>query len=95
MRGKNSNRLARLDQQSFLIAELLQFANDGVKALPVARGLANASVDNKVRGPLGNLGVEVVHQTAEGGFLLPALATQRVAAGGADRRSHCRRHTLT
>ena len=53
------------------------------KAGPGAGGLAAAAVDDQVLGPLGDLGVEVVHEHAQGGLLEPALAGQLCAAGGA------------
>ena len=74
-----------MDEQSFLVAKLLELVDDGVEAVPVAGGAADAAVDNQVRGAFGHVGVEVVHQAAEGRFLLPALAAQLVAA----RRANC------
>ena len=70
----------------------LQGADDGVEARPVARGLAGAAVDDEIVGALGDLGIEVVHEHAQGGFLVPALAgDQARATRGADdgRTAHC------
>ena len=61
----------------------LSVAHDGVEGLPVARRLAGAAVDDEVVGALGDLGVEVVHEHAQGGFLLPALAADLRAPRGA------------
>ena len=82
--GKDGDGLAGLDEERLFVAEALELADDGVEALPVARGLADAAVDDEVLGPLGNFGVEIVHEAAEGGFLLPALAAKGVTAGGAN-----------
>ena len=83
--GKTATGLPDLHQQRLLVAQPLQLADDGVKALPIARGFADAAVDHQVRGPLGHLGIEVVHQAAQSRLLLPALAAQLVAA----RRANC------
>ena len=80
--GKDGDGLAGLDEQRVFGAEALEFANDGVEALPVARGAADAAVDDEVLGAFSDFGIEIVHQAAEGGFLLPAFAAKRVAARG-------------
>ena len=84
--GKDGHGLAGLDQKGFVVAEMFEFAHDGVKTFPVARGAANAAVDDQVRGALGHFGIEVVHQAAQRGFLLPALAAELIAAGGTNCR---------
>jgi hypothetical protein len=89
--GKTADRLARLHQQRFLIAQLLQLADDGVIALPVAGRFANAAIDHQIGGPLGHLRVEIVHQAAQRRLLLPALAAQLAAARRANHGS-CNRH---
>ena len=40
--------------------------------------------NNQIAGALGDVGVEIVHQHAEGGFLLPSLAADLGPSGGAD-----------
>ena len=66
-----------------------QRGDDAVEGLPRARRLAGAAVDDEIVGSLGHLGIEVVHQHAQRGFLRPALARQRacraVRAPGAPR----------
>ena len=47
-----------------------------------ARRLPGAAVDDQVVGPLGDLGIEVVHQHAQRGFLRPALARERRRRAG-------------
>ena len=95
MRGKHSHRLAALHQQRLFAAQPFQLAHDGVKALPVARRLADAAIDHQVRWPFGHFRIEVVHQAAQRRLLLPALAAQLVAARRANRRCHRGRHALT
>jgi hypothetical protein len=63
---------------------MFKFMHDGMKTIPIPGGAANASIDDQVGGALGYLGIEVIHQAAESGFLRPALAAQLIAAGGAN-----------
>src|ERR1035438_9009751 len=55
---------------------------------PVAGGFAGAAVDHQVGRALGDVRVEVVHEHAQGGFLLPSPAAQGCAARGADDWGH-------
>ena len=64
MRGKHAHRLARLHQQSLVVAQIGQRFDDAVKTVPVARGAANAAIHHQFLGPLGNIRVQVVHQHA-------------------------------
>ena len=82
--AEDRHRLARLDEQRLVVAEPPQRGDDRVEALPVARRLARAAVDHQLLGPLGHLGVEVVHQHAQRRLLLPAAAGEL----GAARRAH-------
>ena len=66
--------LARLHEQGLVVVEALQRADDGPEALPVAGRLARPAVDDEVFRALGHLGVEVVHEHAQGRLLVPALA---------------------
>ena len=68
--------------------KIAQLAHDDVERLPRTGGLARAAVDDEVVGPLGHIGVQVVHQHAQGGFLEPAPAGQLCPARGADDASH-------
>ena len=54
--------------------------------LPTAGCAAGSAIDDQIARALGDFFVEIVHQHAHGGFLLPAFAGNAVAAGGADRR---------
>ena len=49
-------------------------AHDRVVVVPAARGLAGTAVDDEILGALRHIRIEVVHQHAQGGFLLPAPA---------------------
>ena len=72
--AQDAHRLARLDQQRLVIFQRAQRAHDRVVALPVARGLAGAAIDDQLVGIFGHLGVEVVHEHAQGRLLAPAFA---------------------
>jgi hypothetical protein len=77
---KDTDRLSRLDQQRFVVLERSEGSHDGVKRLPVPRRLAGAAVDNEIVGPFGNVGIQIVHEHAQRGFLRPAFAGQRRAS---------------
>ena len=55
-----------------------------VEALPVARRAPHAAIDHELAGALRHLGIEIVHQHAQGRFGQPALGAELGAAGGAD-----------
>ena len=88
--AENADRLARLDEQRLVVAEPLQRGHDGIEALPVARRLADPSIDDELLGPLGHLRIEVVHQHPQGRFLLPALAARFGSTRGSDRSRRVR-----
>ena len=92
MRAEDADRLAALDQQRLVVLQPPKRLDDPVVAGPVARGLAAAAVDDELLGTLRHLGVEVVHEHPEGGFLVPSLAGDGGAPGGADRRVRGGRH---
>jgi hypothetical protein len=56
---------------------------DGLEAVPVARGLADAAVDHQRVGVFGHLGVQVVLQHAVGGFDQPVGAAAVALPRGA------------
>ena len=82
---EHAHGLAALHQQGLVVLEAAQRADDGVEAVPVASGLAGPTVDDELIRILGDLGIEVVHQHAQRGLLLPALAADLGAARRADR----------
>src|SRR5579883_860129 len=78
VRLEDAHRFAGLDKQCFIVAE---GADDGFKGRPIARGPAGAAVDDQIFGFFGDLGIEVVHEHTEGGFLMPAPARDFAASG--------------
>ena len=78
--SEDADRFARLHQQRLVVLQRLQRIDDGVVALPVARGAARAAVHHEVLRALGDVRVEIVHQHAHGGFLPPSFAGELVAA---------------
>ena len=72
-------------------AEAPQLADDGVERRPRARRPARPAVDDQVVGPLGDLGVEVVHEHPQGRLLLPAAAGQPMPAARERARTGGRR----
>ena len=84
VRAEHADRLAALHEQRLVVLERAQRCDDRVERLPAARRLPGAAVDDEVVRPLGDVGIEVVHQHAERGFLLPALAGELGAARRAD-----------
>ena len=84
MGTKNPDWLAGLDQQGFVRLKIFQGRDDAVKTLPVARGLADTAIDDQVLGPLGDVGVQVVHEHPHGGLGLPGLGGLLCAMRTAD-----------
>ena len=84
MRFENADRLPRLDQQRLVVVKLLERRDDRVVAFPVARGAADAAVDDQILRPLRNLGIEIVHEHPQRRFGEPALRGERAAARRAD-----------
>jgi hypothetical protein len=87
MGAEDAHRLARLDQQRLVVAERAQRRDDPVVTVPVARSAADAAVDDQFLGPLGDLGIEVVHQHAQRRFGQPAARRDGRAAWRANRSS--------
>ena len=82
--AEDADRLAALHEQRLVVLETAQRGDDRVERLPRAGGAPGAAVDDEVGGILRDLGVEVVHEHAQGGLLQPALAAELAAAGRAD-----------
>ena len=81
---EDADRLARLDEQRLVALQPAQRLDDAVERLPVARGAADAAIDHQLAGPLGDVGIEVVHQHAQRRLGQPALGGKLAAA----RRAH-------
>ena len=88
MRAKNAHRLSGLHQQCFVIFELAQRPDNGMERRPIARGAARAAVDDQLVGFLGDLGIEIVHQHPQRGFLMPTLAGNLAPTRRANNRAH-------
>ncbi len=84
VRLEYANRLAGLHQQRLVVVKLLQRFDDGAIGFPTARGASGSAIDDEIFGALGDFFVEVVHQHAHGSFLLPAFASDLIAAGRAN-----------
>ena len=82
--AEDADRLARLDEQRLVGFEPAQRRDDAVERLPVARRAADAAIDDELARPLGDVGVEVVHQHAHRRFGQPALGADLRAARRAD-----------
>ncbi len=79
--AEHANGLPRLNQQRLVRLERAKRVDDRVERLPVARGLSRSAVDDQIFGTLGNVGIQIVHQHAQRGFLRPALARKCRATG--------------
>ena len=82
--AEHADRLARLDEQGLVVLEAAQRRDDAVERLPVARRAADAAIDHELARPLGDLGIEIVHQHAQRRFGEPALGAELASARGAD-----------
>src|SRR5207302_7454402 len=76
VRLEHSDRLAGLDEQGLVAPEAPERSYDRVIGLPAAGRLAGSSVDDEILPPLGDVGVEVVHEHPERRLLRPALTTE-------------------
>lgn len=76
----DTDRPPGLDEHRLVLLERLKGADHRVERAPVAGGLPGAAVDDELVGMLGDLGVEVVLQHPQGGFLLPSQGGQCAAA---------------
>ena len=74
MRLKHSYRLARLHQQRLVIFKIFQCAHDRVIAIPITRSFPGTAIDHQIARPFTDFLIQIVHQHAHGGFLLPSLA---------------------
>src|SRR5262249_33695842 len=84
VRLQHADRLARLHEQRLVVLQLAKRGDDAVERLPRSCRLARAAVDDEMIRILGDLGIEVVHEHAQGGFLDPALAGALGTARGTD-----------
>jgi hypothetical protein len=82
--AEHADRLAGLDQQGLVVLQPAQGLDDLVVALPVAGRAADAAIDHQLLGPLGDVGVQVVHQHPQRRLGQPGLGGELRAGGGAD-----------
>ena len=80
--AEDAHRLAGLHQQRLVVLQPPQRRDDAVEAFPVARGAADAAIDHQLLRPLGHLGVEIVHQHAQGRLGQPALGRKLACRAG-------------
>ena len=84
MRAENTDGLAGLHQQRFIVFQGSERRNNRVIALPIARRFSAPAIDDQIFRLFGDFRIEVVHQHAHGRFLLPAFAGK----SGATRRAN-------
>ena len=82
--SKHPDRLARLDEQRLVVAQLAEARDDRLVGLPVPCSLADSAIDDEVFGSLGHLGVEIVHQHAQRRLRQPASGRQFGTGGRLD-----------
>ena len=82
--AENADGLARLDEEGLVSFEPLQRLDDPVIAVPVARGAADAAIDDEFVRRLGDVGVEIVHQHPHRRFGEPAFRADLGAGRRAD-----------
>ncbi len=80
VRAEHGDRLAALHEERLVVRQRAQRRDDRIERLPAPRCLSRAAVHHQLVRPLRNVGVEVVHEHAEGGLLLPSLARDGRAA---------------
>ena len=69
---------------SSCVERLAAIATIASNASQLRAALPGAAVDDEIVGPLGDVGIEIVHQHPQRGFLRPSLARQRRAARRAE-----------
>jgi hypothetical protein len=83
VRAEDGDGLARLDEQRLIVVEPAERRDDRVERGPGSRGATRSAIHDEILRPFRHLGIEVVHQHAQGGLLLPPFAGN----GGAARRT--------
>src|ERR1700756_841383 len=84
MGAEHANRLAGLDEQRLIGVKAAQRRDDTIERLPVASRPPDAAVDDELARPLGDVGIEIVHEHPERRFGQPALGAELGSAGAAD-----------
>ena len=86
MRAEDADRFAALDEESLVVAQFEQRANDRPQGIRVARSLPGAAVDDELFGSLGDLRIEVVEKHPQRRFGRPRSSVQLASARCADPR---------
>src|SRR5215467_12069918 len=86
--AKDAYGFARLNKQSLAVFEITERLDDGMKRRPIASSSAGSSIYDQIFGFLRDVRIQVVHQHAEGGLLMPPLATE-ISASRASDVGHC------
>ena len=84
MGAEDPDGLARLDEQRLIVLETAQRRDDPVEGLPVARRPPDPAINDEFARPLGDVGIEIVHQHAQRRLRQPALGGEFGAARRAD-----------
>jgi hypothetical protein len=81
MGAKDGHGLSGLYEQRLVSGKVRERANDGMKTFPIARRFSSAAIDDQIVRFFSDLWIQIVHQHAQGGFLLPAFAGDCGSAG--------------
>src|ERR1700722_3276744 len=83
--AKDGYWFSGLHEERFVRGKFLERANDGMETFPVSRRFSGAAIDDQVVRFFSDLWIEIVHQHAKSGFLLPAFAGDLGSAGRFER----------
>jgi hypothetical protein len=82
MGAEHADRLARLHQQRFIVAQPLQRLDDPVIAFPVARGAADAAIDDEFLGRSATSGCRLFISMRSGASVSQLRAESSVPVAG-------------
>ncbi len=88
---KHGDGFPALNDERFVIGQTAQLGDDRVERFPVPRRFSGSTVHHEIFGALGHVGIEIVHQHPEGGFLLPPATADLAAAWSAHDTAGLRR----
>ena len=71
---EHTDRLTRLDEQCFVLLEVLKRTYNLIETVPIAGSPTDPTVDNEFGGVFRDLRIQVVHQHAHRGLGPPVLA---------------------
>src|SRR4029453_128601 len=70
-----AHRLARLKEHGFVVFKSAQRTDNGIETFPIAAPPSGAAVNDQSVRCFRDFRIEIVHQHAQGRFLVPAFAT--------------------